>query len=372
MVHALGIVGRNFRAHPRDVESGLITPGAHLEHRQAGLEGALAKILQARAELGVACQHDARECDSIERGERRAEDDIVPVGRHDEKRAGREDVTDVRDGARAEREGKHAARGHVARPDHLGIEVPCHVAGAERLQRGVGGNGSEEFEEAAFEKRASVHQPVHGGRRFSIGGDFRGLVTGRRIADGNESGFGILARPADFVDDAADEFRVVDAAVERGQRFHLPPELFRAFLAEGGDQDDLGVEVAGHQAVEAVVERAALGRQQPLDDDDIRILAGFADFPDDALHQVVDALLAHIIIRLLDRDRFRRHPAHRRLDEKGGGIGIAGGAVILGDRLAEADADAAAVERADDAQADRGEADAGVRMLRGRRCVSWS
>ena len=43
-----------------------------------------------------------------------------------------------------------------------------------------------------------------------------------------------------------------------------------------------------------------------------------------------------------------------------GRIDLAGGRVVLGDRFAEAHADAAAVERADHSEADRGQADTGT------------
>ena len=316
VVHALGVVRRNLGTHARDVEHGLITSGADLEHRQAGIERALAEVVQCRTQVGVAGQDDARQRHAVEGGERRGDDDIIAVGRHDEQRARER----RRDGC-----GKPSAR---RAPRNRRGGWPCL-----RLRRSpafrwratsevrkdcsvlLDGNGSEQLEAAALEERTTGQQTFHRGGRFFRRGDFRALAIGGRVHDRNQAGLGFLAAPADLVDDAADEFRVVDAAIKRGEGFHLAFEFLRAFLAEGGDEDDFRIEAAGHHAVQAVVERAALGRQQAFDDHDIGILAGLADFFDHALHQIVDALLADVVVGLLDRNRFRRGFAHRRLDE---------------------------------------------------------
>lgn len=180
--------------------------GVDHEHRQAGLEGAFTQLLDRLVDGVAAGQQDGADFHAVHRRQAGGDQHVRTVCGGYQQRARAEVFQHVRDAARAEGHGLHAASHYVAFIDHAGLQVASHVDGA-------GGDQIEAPRHAAQNRQRAVGEQL---RRIDVGDagfggvveDFGQVRTGAAL---------IVDRCVQLVDDHAGDVL-----------FLLPPKLVRA------------------------------------------------------------------------------------------------------------------------------------------------
>jgi hypothetical protein len=339
LLGALEVVGGQVDLEVVHLHGGLVRRGARQQHRQPGRGRGAGQLPHLRVGLDAGGEQQRGEAGAVERGEAGRHDDLVAVARHDDEPALGEHVQPARHGLG---EDAHLADAPalLALRQHLRPQVGDEVAHPGLGERPVVRHRAEQPE---LVRRQGPLEPLP-----RPAGDLR--VAGRHARDDAADD----ARPGPRLVRPARDREALDEALEPGVVQVL--ERLAAAARPGGHEDHRGVDRGGERAVHPSgvdLRRAGL---EPLDDHDV--VRGAHRLPpcDDLLEHVVEVPRAQVLLHDLGRQRGRRVDAGQRADEVGGVVRAAL-RVRLGERLDVPGAHAAALERAEQAEARAGEAD---------------
>ncbi len=233
-------------------------------------------------------------------------------------------------GAGAENDLVHAALVGLAGVEHLGAEQFGDVTGAQGVEFLGERDGAEQLEVGAAQQRQVLLEAVDKGRQTFLG--------------------------LDLVEDHAEHFRILGAAVQLGLNLDALGQALEAVAALGADQDNLGVQALGQLGVDALGVVGLAGRHHAFDDDHVLAHGNLLEAADHVFEQQVDLAIGELALDLFQRQRLGRSKVQRALDQDAGAFTALIDREGLSDRLEEADLQPGAFQRADQAKADGVEA----------------
>ena len=144
------IVNRYFEVEALQAQGGLPGVGVDHKHRQAGGEGAFAQLADARVHFIAAGQQDGADFHAVHRCQAGGNQHVRTICGSNQQRTCAEVLQHVRDAARAEGHGFHAAGVDIAFVDDGRIQVMGHVdrAGGDQIE--APRYGAQHRQRAAF------------------------------------------------------------------------------------------------------------------------------------------------------------------------------------------------------------------------------
>ena len=332
LFRALTVIDRNLLVHAVEVGRRVVGAGGHGEHRQPALQRALAQLHDARIGREVAAQQEAGERHAVHGRQARGEDDVVAIAGRDHQHVGLEQRDGIGHGAGAQHDLADAPLFVVAGIEHPRAEQVGHITRARRIQLVRPGDAADQPELLAAQHRRMRLQHVD---------EFIEAARVAHLVEDHAQHLGVL-RPAELL-------RLdLDAVIELGERL-----VFRR-----ADQDDVRIQAAGDLRVHPCGVAGMPRRHHAFDDDYVLVLRSLLEQADDFLKQLVHVAFAEHPLDVAEAQRLGRRQAMGTGDQLARTLRAFIAGVGLGDRLEEADLQPVALQRADEAEADGGQADA--------------
>ena len=346
----LVIVNRYFEVKALQAQGGLPGVGVDHEYRQAGRESAFTQLADARVHFIAAGQQNGADFHAVHCRQAGRNQHVRTVCGGNQQRTRAEVFQHVRDAARAESHGFHAAGIDIAFVDDGRIQMVRHVDRAGRDQIEAPWHCAQHRQRAAFLQLSRVNLHDFCFRR--VVENFRQVRTGTAL---------IVDRGIQFVDDNAGDAGIFGAAKAVTGQFDTLVQLFWRVGALRHHEDDFSVQRFGDFKVQRLGELMLTGRYQAFHQHHFRVLSIRVVVGNDLFHQHIFLIAGEQRLNMAHLQRFSGGGGGGAGANDGGGLvwGIATG-TRLGDRFKDAQTNAFAFHSADHTEADAGQTYAGT------------
>ncbi len=342
------VISRHFQVEALQAQRGLPGVGVHHEYRQAGGKGTFAQLGNASVHLIGTGQQDRADLNAVHRSQTGGNQHVRTVSGGHQQGAWAEVLQHVRNAARTEGHGLHAAGVDVAFVNDGGIQVFCHIDCAGSNQVEAPRNGAQHRQGAGCAQLSRIDAD-----HFRFGGvieDLREIRASTAL---------LINRGVQFVNDHAGDVGVLHAAETVAGQLDT---LFQLLLGIGTlrhHKDDLGVQRFGDFEVQRLGKLVFTGRDQAFNQHHFRVFRAFVIAGDDLFHQHVFLVAGEQRLNVAHLQRLSGRQIGVRTHDRGGLVWRIATGTRLGDRFKDAQTNAFAFHSTDHAQADAGQADAG-------------